>query len=217
MIREVVLTRINIVLAALLVAVTAYALLFVPAEVIIPVHWGVDGRPDGFAGRTWAFLMLPVLVVVIMGVFSTIVRLAPPEQVQAGKSGLSVAISAILVLFLTIQVGMLLIGMGFAAVNMMQLIALGLALLLIVTGNVMPKTQPNHLAGLRLPWTLRDRDNWRATHRLVGALMMASGVLLAVLALLPVHPVVLFVGLLAAIFVPLIIGGIYSYRMSKRA
>jgi len=216
MIRDVVLTRINLLLLALLAAVTAYAFVAVPADAILPVHWRPDGRADRFAGRTEAFLMMPVIVLAMCGLFAAIVRYMPREQVEGGKHGLGVIISALLVLFLTIQSGLLLTGLGMP-VAMVQLIMLGMALLLIVTGNVLPKSQPNRFAGIRLPWTLADQANWRATHRLVGMLMMAGGFLLAILALLPIHPLVLFAGFLLAVLIPLIVGGIYSYQLSRRA
>lgn len=107
MIRDVVLTRINLLLLALLAAVTAYAFVAVPADAILPVHWGPDGQADRFAGRTEAFLMMPVIVLAMCGLFAAIVRYMPREQVEGGKYGLGVIISALLVLFLTIQSGLL--------------------------------------------------------------------------------------------------------------
>jgi len=216
MIREVVLTRINLFFLGLLALVMLCAFVAVPPEASIPVHWGISGEADGFAARDQAFLMMPVVVVAVLALFAAILTVSPGGQVKAGKASLSVVLSALIVLFLTIQTGMLLIGLG-VAVNMVQMIALAMALLLILAGNVLPKSQPNRLAGLRLPWTLGDSGNWRATHRLVGVLMIASGLVLAAIALLPVQPAALLAALIIAVAVPLAIGTIYSYRLSKRA
>ena len=216
MIRDVVLTRINYFLLAVLALVTAYAFVSVPAGTTIPVHWGVNGQADGFAERTAAFLMLPAISIALVGLVALIVRAASSAQIESGKAGLAVVVSALLVLFVTMQIGMLLIGLGHP-VNMVQIIALGMALLLIVVGNVLPKSQPNRYSGIRLPWTVADPANWRATHRLVGGLMMLTGALLMVLAFLPVQPLSLFCGLLSAVLVPIAVGGVYSYRFSKRA
>ena len=55
----------------------------------------------------------------------------------------------------------------------------GMAAFLIITGNVFGKTERNFFIGIiRLPWTLASQENWRATHRLAGKLMVIFGLLL---------------------------------------
>ena len=56
---------------------------------------------------------------------------------------------------------------GFAA-------AVGAALL--VVGNIVPRTRPNWVAGLRTRATLADPDTWRRTHRHFGWMLMLTGV-----------------------------------------
>jgi len=46
---------------------------------------------------------------------------------------------------------------------------------LVAVGNVMPRTRPNWIAGLRTRRTLSDPDLWRLTHRWFGALLMLTG------------------------------------------
>jgi len=49
--------------------------------------------------------------------------------------------------------------------------------MLMLMGNIMPKMQPNGLAGIRLPW-LRDPMVWRKTQRLGGILLIVGGLVL---------------------------------------
>ncbi|WP_164125602.1 SdpI family protein, partial [Stenotrophomonas maltophilia] len=77
-------------------------------------------------------------------------------------------------LALAIQAGVVLIGAGYPDL-MVRIISLGIGVMLILLGNVLPKTQPNRLAGLRLPWAGTDPAEWRATQRLTGILMMLCG------------------------------------------
>lgn len=51
---------------------------------------------------------------------------------------------------------------------------------MISLGNIMPRTRPNWIAGVRTRRTLSDAGLWRRTHRYFGALLMVSG--LAVIA-----------------------------------
>lgn len=52
-------------------------------------------------------------------------------------------------------------------------IVLGLGLMAV--GNIMPRTRPNWVAGLRSRRTLTDPDVWRRTHRWFGAMLMLTG------------------------------------------
>jgi hypothetical protein len=45
----------------------------------------------------------------------------------------------------------------------------------ITAGNVMPRTRPNWIVGVRTKRTLTDRTAWQRTHRVLGALMMGLG------------------------------------------
>lgn len=47
---------------------------------------------------------------------------------------------------------------------------------MMAVGNIMPRTRPNWVAGLRTRRTLADPDVWRRTHRWFGALLVVSGV-----------------------------------------
>ena len=51
---------------------------------------------------------------------------------------------------------------------------------LIAAGNVMPRVRPNWIVGLRTKKTLSDPQTWARTHRVLGVLLIASG--LAVIA-----------------------------------
>ncbi len=46
---------------------------------------------------------------------------------------------------------------------------------LVVIGNILPRTRPNWVAGLRTKATLADPDLWRRTHRWFGGLVMMTG------------------------------------------
>lgn len=87
-------------------------------------------------------------------------------------------------------------------------------MLMAVLGNYMHHLRPNFFAGIRLPWTLSDENNWRQTHQLAGKLWFFGGLLLALISsLLPefaLQPVfITFIVLLV------LIPGIYSYRLFR--
>lgn len=80
---------------------------------------------------------------------------------------------------------------------------------LCAVGNVMPRTRPNWIAGLRTKRTLSDPEVWRLTHRWFGGLLMLTG--LATIAAswfaAPVAVLVGLVGSLVSAFVASIVAG----------
>ena len=203
------------ILLAAFAIVTILGFFLIPADVILPVHWGPGGVADGFMERDGALLMIATIVVVLLIAFTLAASFLPKKQTEPGRHVVRVLVPAMLALFLSIQTGTVLIGMG-QEVDMVRIITLAISLLLVVLGNVMPKTQPNAYAGLRLPWTIADAANWQATHRLTGLLTLLAGLALAVVAVLGASPLILIIALLTAVFVPLLVGSAFSYRLSKR-
>ena len=87
-------------------------------------------------------------------------------------------------------------------------------LLVAVLGNYLYNIKPNFFAGIRLPWTLNDIDNWRQTHHLAGKLWFVAGIILSLIsgflsemALKPVF--------ISTIILIVLIPCIYSYRLFR--
>ena len=157
--------------------------------------------PLGFAGFVWILLIV-------------VARLVGITDVNAGRRPLGVSLTAFTGLALTIQAAIVLVGLG-VAVNVVQTMAIAIGVLFVVLGNAMPKSQPNSLAGLRIPTTLRDPANWHATHRLTGLLCIVGGLVLIVAALF-VPTATLIWWLLACVLVPMLIGVGYSLALARR-
>lgn len=204
-----------LVAAALLLAM-AVGFLVVPPDAILPVHWGLSGQPDGFAPRNVALVMPVGIAAVILALYLFMARFGARAQVERGRHLLRGLLPALLGLFLVIEIGIVLIGAG-AEVDMVRILVLGFGVLLLVMGNMLPKTQPNHFAGLRLPWMMNDPAAWQAGHRLAGSTSVAAGLLLMLLALATGAAPVLFVGVLVAVLLPIIVGSFAGWKVSRRA
>lgn len=88
-------------------------------------------------------------------------------------------------------------------------------LLVALAGNYMNNLKPNYFAGIRIPWTLNDPENWRRTHLLAGKLWFAGGILLLITSFL-IPENFLFPLIVAVFVVIVIIPGVYSYRIYRR-
>ena len=90
-----------------------------------------------------------------------------------------------------------------------------LGLLVMLIGNYMNNLKPNYFAGIRLPWTLNDHDNWRKTHRLASKLWFTGGILLIIISFL--FPKTLLIPAMITLMVVLVvIPSIYSYSIHRR-
>ena len=88
-------------------------------------------------------------------------------------------------------------------------------LLFAALGNYMYNIKPNYFAGLRLPWTLENEDNWKYTHRIAGRMWFAGGLILTTLAFfLPAKAGFIALIIITAIIV--IVPSVYSYRFYKQ-
>jgi uncharacterized membrane protein len=209
-----ILSRINLGLWAALVVVTLGGYLLIPWDSSLPVHWGLSGEPDVFWPRNLALLMPPLIGMVTTMVFWAVGRFAQPAQLEASRHAWRTVVPALTGLFLTIQAGTVLVGLAYPDV-MVRMICVAIGVMLVLLGNIMPKTQPNGLAGIRLPW-LGDAVVWQKTQRLGGLLLMAGGfVLLACTALLG-EPMYMLGALLVWLLVSVVGTTIYSNRMAHR-
>jgi uncharacterized membrane protein len=196
--------------------VTVAGFVLVPADTPLPIHWGIGGEADWFVPRDLALLMLPLVAALVVGLLVGLQRAAGAERVRASRHAVAAVVPALLGLFVAIQASIVSIGLD-VPVDMPRVIVAGIGVLFVVMGNILPKTQQNLLAGVRLPWTLGSPANWQATNRLAGMLMLAGGGAMVLVAVLTgATPILVAVTLIAAL-APVIVATVYSWRMARRS
>lgn len=205
-------TRLNHLLFSLLAVTTIAGFVRIPADARLPVHFDLFGQPDQFAGRDDALILMPILGLSTVVLFWVIGRFASPQRLAGGRHVMDAVLPVLLAMFLAFQV-VLVFQFDFAVA---RVAAWAVAALLIVLGNVMPKSQPNRYGGIRIRTTLADPANWAATHRFAGLATMLAGSLLLLLSLVTGNSLILFAGVLAAAILPLLLGVIYSQRLASR-
>jgi uncharacterized membrane protein len=153
----------------------------------IPIHYS-NGGADGWAvdrGHAIGYFFFPMgLVWLLSLLFGVITQLAPKQ------SGLRRSLPVLIVIWIGVAT-LLTLVMGEVALqivhragavgvepvpNTLGWIGAGVSILIIAIGNVLPKTRPNFLLGIRTPWTLSSPTTWDKTHRLGGPLVMLAGI-----------------------------------------
>jgi uncharacterized membrane protein len=214
MTRKPVVTRFHLFAFGVLIAITATAFVKIHAETGLPVHWGLDGKPDQVWPRNTALLVMPAIAVALGALFGAIGFLVPAEQVEPGRRVIETMLTGFLGLLCALQFALILIGVG-SDIDLVRIVAFAVAALLLGLGAMLPNSPPTGYSGIRLPWTMRNRANWVAAHRLTGALMIVAGAALGLVAWLWPNPTDMFAALAAAILLPLILGGLFSFIRSR--
>ena len=198
------------VLAAALVSAFAYGRL--PDRV--PTHWNMAGEPDAWGSRLVGVGIVPLIMLLIMALVPVIPRL-DPRRANYEKFWptyllvMNVTLAFMLGLHIVLISSML--GSG---VRIERVLPLGLGALLVVLGNVLPRTRSNWLFGIRTPWTLSSDRVWERTHRVGGYLMLGAG-LVAILAGLLVPDRAMFV-MMGGITVAALGSIVYSYAVWRK-
>ncbi len=139
----------------------------------MPVHWGVNGEPNGFAPRWLGLLIMPLATFAIPAFVARVSR-------SAKKLSGSKAMSATLLVTagFTFFMHALMIHAALRPSMMLSMGALFVAmgLLFVGIGLVMPKLEQNRFAGVRTPWTLGNETNWKLTHRFAALSMGGAGI-----------------------------------------
>lgn len=199
-----------IVIAAFAATASVYSSL--PARV--PTHWNMAGQPNGWSSRFWGAWMLP-LILIAMWVIMWILPAIDPRGSNYAKfrPAFEAIIIALMLFMLGLHIVILRAGLGYPA-RMERVVPLGVGILLIVIGNLLPRARPNWFVGIRTPWTLSSDRVWEKTHRLGGRLFVAAGVISVLAAILSAHwaHVVMIVAMLIMTFTVVI----YSYVEWKR-
>lgn len=162
------------VLAGAALALSAWAWPHLPDP--MPIHWGPDGRPDGWASRAFGAWFAPALALGLPWVLAGLLRL-DPRRAHVERSELAVT---------TVLVGTNVVLVGVHAVALRAAMTPGHPLeagwvmalvggLFIALGNVLPKAKSNFFLGVRTPWTLDDEAVWHRTHRVAGWCFAAAG------------------------------------------
>jgi uncharacterized membrane protein len=186
-----------------------------PAGAELPTHWNAAGEVDDTMPALPALLIAPGSLLFVGLVLAALPRLEPRKENLAQSQTVVRVVWIGLIIVMTV-VQLMIAGPALGWNLGVQWIALALGALLIALGDALPKSRPNFFVGIRTPWTLTDTDNWVATHRLGGRLMMLAGLAIALCGILPIGPSVVMAVVFGSVFAAAIVPLAYSWWLWRK-
>lgn len=160
-----------------MLAVSAWAWPQIPADAEIPIHWGLDGQPDGFGPKWVGLLGIPLVGAATVGLLALVPRIEPRRRNLERSGTAYVAIGIVVIAFLAVlHLFAVLAALGNEA-DIAALATIGSGVTFIVIGNFLGKTRSSWFFGIRTPWTLSSERSWTRTHRAGGVAFIVVGVI----------------------------------------
>ncbi len=184
---------------------------FLPEK--IATHWGFDGNADGFMNPTFAFILIPTILLLAQWL-CVILTAVIDKNTEQNKKVASMIFFIMPVISLFTCTTTFAIALGYKPNNIFVLVLVMLAIAFIVIGNYMPKTTRNRTMGIKIKWTFSSDENWQATHRFAGKVYVVTGFICLLAIPLPVEAFPFLA--LAIILAISIIPTVYSYRFYKK-
>jgi uncharacterized membrane protein len=184
----------------------------------MPMHYDMSGKVDRVGSKQEFLLAILILSGVNLGTYLLIsnIHKIDPKRVKVEQSAIFNKLAVGVSLFLTaLSIIIILSGISNGESVAQKAILPLVGLLLAFIGNYMNNIKPNYFAGIRVPWTLHDEDNWKQTHRIASHVWVAGGLTIFVASLIA-KPEIMEVLMLVLVAIMVIIPVGYSYLLFKR-
>ena len=172
-----------------------YILMYLPLVVVlivlphlpekIPAHYGFDNQVDRW-GSKYEALLFPV-VSILMGYFLLGMAKLAAKKEEHGENNKNVTIIVgILVLILLNALNVYFLytsfnkveNLSFVSLDIGQLVFGIIGMLMIVTGNLMPKLRMNSMIGLRTHWSMKNEATWKKSQHIGGISFIIGGIII---------------------------------------
>jgi uncharacterized membrane protein len=183
----------------------------------IAMHFNLKGDIDRYGSKNELVTMILILIVVNAIVYLLLPQVyrIDPKRYAVENKGRLFRIAFAVAVFTSAVLCLLIYSSIHGNIKFtMRFILAGVGLMLAIVGNYIYNIKPNYFAGIRLPWTLNNDENWKRTHLLGGKLLFGGGLLIAVICLFAPFTFSM-ITLFGVLSVVILITCIYSYRLYK--
>jgi uncharacterized membrane protein len=204
---------VSLIVIAAMLALTAWAWQITPA--VVPSHWGIDGKANGYAAKAFVFLMQPAITAAITVLLAVVPAIEPRRaNLLASRKLYFAAWYGVLALMALVHTAIVLKATG-APIDIPRWILAAVGVLFVVLGNFLGKSRPTFFLGLRTPWALSSNEAWEKSNRVAGYWLAGTGLVTVPAALVGGIWEAVAILLVGSLF-GMIAGTITSYVVWKR-
>jgi len=158
-------------------AASAWAWTVLPANIVLPTHWGFDGKVNGTMTKEWGLAILPGIALFLTFMLAVVPRIEPQREnlIASRKAFFAFWLSGLIVLAATH--GMIIASAMGYPVDIPGTLIILIPISIAAAGNYLGKARPNFFLGVRTPWTLSSATSWEKTHRMLGRLFVISALI----------------------------------------
>lgn len=180
-----------------------------PAEVAI--HFNYAGVADNYVPKAVAAFGMPVLMAMI-NIFTHVKINNDPKKMNSPSALKYLAKWSVPIVSVILQPVTLFIALGYKIP--VSIITLGIVgVIIVASGNYLPKCKQNYTVGIKLPWTLNSEVNWNKTHYMAGHLWVLGGICMIIGSCMQVQSIQLT---LIIVLVIIIVPCCYSYWLYRK-
>ncbi len=203
------------IVLALSCMMSLYSFLVLP-EILI-VQWGIDNQPsntmpnDMFAigYPPFAFFMTWLMIFVMKKSLNA-------HDDRQSESVITYVATITGFISIATQLWIILANATDIQITPSLFVSYLFAGILILLGNIMGKVRPNKYVGFRISWTMNSDENWLATHRFGGKVMMIAGLMMLIGTFVSDDNVWVIINIVLWWLLGLFAPFVYSYSMHKK-
>ncbi len=171
------------ILMYLPLVVTLIALPYLPEK--IPAHYGFDNQVDRW-GSKYEALLFPIISILMGYYLLGMAKLAAKKEEygENNKNVIMIVGILLLILFNALNIHSLYTSLNkvenlsSVSLDIGQLAFGIIGVLMIVTGNVMPKLRMNSMIGLRTHWSMKNEVTWKKSQHIGGISFIVGGIII---------------------------------------
>lgn len=179
----------------------------------------MEGEPDGWAGKS-ALVAITLSTTIGLYLLMLFLPKIDPKGKLQNMGNKYDQLRFILIIFMSAIVTFIIYysANGSETGNNFSFIIILTGGLLAFLGNYFQTIKPNYFIGIRTHWTLESEQVWRKTHRLGGRIWLGGGLLIVLLAFVPLPEVkeTIMIMIIAVIVVVPIAYSFIEYKKEQR-
>ena len=195
-----------------------YALMIYPDLAdTIPVHFDINGKPDGWDNKSSIYLLPGIMGVVSLFniLLMTNLNRIDPKRHAPENDGVFSLLALLVTGFLSFLSFIFEYQTLHPELPLQNILFSLIGLFFSGIGLFMPYLKQNYFAGFKFPWTLESNDNWEKTHKLGGRIWVIGGLIIALTSSV-LSGKISFIILITIVSLLVILPALISYRIFKR-